>query len=440
MTIVSRLSSLFSDDLTRRLVGGSLSSLVIKISASGLSFLMFLALARVMSPEDFGRYGFAFSLVTALAAVGSFGLRSLVLRYIPIHISDGRPDLAAGLIRVGYAVIFMGCATLGAAVLALGVLLDGASFGYFVASAVFVVVLALAEYQPNVLRAYGSLGRALVPRDILWRAVVVFGAVVALIHGTTLSVEQAIWLTILSLAVLTLGQAFSHASTNPVNLWRHRPSTDRSVWTKAAMGLWGTSLIQALGPNIAVVLLGLMFSPQETGPFFAALRTAMLMHLFLMASNMVVAPMLSRSFHEGDLRSVQRACNTISIGVGVPTMAALATFALFGREILDLFGPGYSVAYWPLVIMSAGYTINALAGPTMQIMEMSGNERTFFKITLATSLASIALILLLGSAFGTFGVAIALALEVACWNLLTARWIWRHLKVLPFYFPLSKAK
>ena len=113
--IRARATALANDDVMAKLARGGMAALIIKIGGAGLSFLMFLMLARAMSAEEYGRFGFAFSLATLLAVVGSFGFRSLVLRYAAAYAADGAIELERGVIRHGYVVTALGCGALGSA-------------------------------------------------------------------------------------------------------------------------------------------------------------------------------------------------------------------------------------------------------------------------------------------------------------------------------------
>lgn len=65
---------------------------VVKVLAALLSFLMFMAISRALPEAAFGEFGFAFSLVTMSALIGSFGQRSMILRFAGPIRRMPRPD------------------------------------------------------------------------------------------------------------------------------------------------------------------------------------------------------------------------------------------------------------------------------------------------------------------------------------------------------------
>ncbi|ADZ71463.1 lipopolysaccharide biosynthesis protein [Polymorphum gilvum] len=413
------LDRLLGDDLARKLARGGLAALVIKVGAAGLSFLMFLVLARAMSAEDFGRFGFGFSLATLLAVAGSFGQRMLVLRFAPVYDHDGDRQKLAGVVRDGYRLVALGCGLLGLATVVTGLLWPGlAARGYLVAAGVFTLVLGLAEYQAHVLRAFGGMLLSLGPRDILWRAGVILlalGAALGLLPK--LDAAGGLWLTAGVLAAVVAGQALAHPVTRPAALFAGPADTsDRPTWRHAMWGLWASSFIRTAAPNLAVVVLGLVLTPEATGPFFAALRLSMLLNLFLMAANMIAAPMIARTYHRGDRDDLQRLCAHVSVGLTLPTLAVFLVFVLAGDRLLELFGTGYAAYYWVLIVLSVGYLVNALSGSTSQLMEMTGDERYYLRIVTVVNGIAIAALAPLSLLLGPLGAAIALTFSQCAWN------------------------
>ncbi len=82
---------------------------------------------------------------------------------------------------------------------------------------------------------------------------------------------------------------------------------DYPLWTKTLLPMWGTASLYALAQQFDVVILGLFLSPEHSGPYFAALRTAGLLSLLLIAGNMISAPLIARHYHAG-AREMMQSC------------------------------------------------------------------------------------------------------------------------------------
>ena len=396
------------------LLGKSAAAFGIKIAAAILSFAMFALFARALPQDQFGMFGFAFSAATILALGASMGQRNLVLRFASIYIGQGDRSRAFAVIRHGYMRVITG-AWLAATTLALAALLLPEQRAILTAIAVLTVALALGEFQPNPQRAAGRVALALVPRDIVFRVLMITIAGLSVMGVLPMfSAVEIAGLMAGALLLLTAGQACVEPFTHPIRVMTEPGTTDdASQWKRAGWGLWGNSVLNAAGRNLSIVFVGFFLTAEQTGALFAALRTAMVLELALMAVNVAAAPSLAQTLATGDANKTQDLCRFVTVLVTVPTVFAFVLFWGAGPFILALFGPEYAQAHWVLVVISAGYLIRALAGPTGQIMEMGGYERAYFRIMLVTTSAALLALFPLTLLLGMMGAALAIALNLA---------------------------
>ncbi|WP_170353895.1 lipopolysaccharide biosynthesis protein [Ruegeria lacuscaerulensis] len=413
----------------RRFALRSLAALCIKCGAAGLSFLMFVALSRSLGDVGFGQFSFAFSLATILAIVGSIGQRSVILRFASFYLHEQEDAKARGVLRFSYAIVLSGSiiAALGLALMAYSLPSFANQQGLLWSAALLTVALALAEFQPNPQRAAGSVWIALVPRDILFRLIVISVAALA-VSGWLPGLNAVTTVLIMSglLIVLTLAQSFLLPLTNPLRLLRGPADfSEKRKWLSASWGMWGNSVVNAAGRNVAIVILGGLLPAAMVGAVFAALRTAMVLELFLMAINIVAAPLLAAQFGRNDHNGAETTCRRISLMLGLPTLASFLIFVLWGDHILELFGPGYAVVHPELIVISFGYLVSAFSGPTTQIMEMSGHERVHFVMLSVTTGLSLAALPFSVSAWGTMGAAFCISLNLIALNCAAYFYIFR---------------
>ncbi|QDU63292.1 Polysaccharide biosynthesis protein [Planctomycetes bacterium Pan216] len=415
-----RLGALAGDELVQKLFRGGLTALIIKIASAGLSFLMFVLLARAMSIEEYGKFAFGFSLATFLSIVASCGMQTGILRWWPEHESKGELDEANAILCWGIKIT--AAASIGVAlILLLTSLLSTTvhAFPWYCSSAALLIPpLAVAEYVACAFRAQGRVFFALAPRDLFWRLGISVAAGFTLINGTTLdapstlSILAILLVLLLSLQLSPLLRPYIHflysTSTSSLRYKHH--------WTNA-LPMWGAGVIAAATQYLDVVLLGLFLSPSDTGPYFAAARLATLLNLVLMASNMISAPTISRYFHSGDHVSLRRSLRYIVAAIAIPTTSLFFAFVAFGDQLLELFGSGYAHAYIPLLLLSAGFTVNALCGPTGYLLQMAGQEWTYLRIMASTYLGTIAFQLVAIPLFGMIGASLGTLLGFSVWNL-----------------------
>jgi len=135
---------------------------------------------------------------------------------------------------------------------------------------------------------------------------------------------------------------------------------------------------------------------------------------------------ISSLFHTGaksDLQAMLRSLAVMSAGL---VGSGLLLIVLAGKLLLSAFGAEYASAYAALLVLAAGGSIAALAGPAAHVLLLTGHEGAYPRIMLCGMVLRFALIAVLGPTFGLMGaaiassvsaVAIALALIIACCRL-----------------------
>lgn len=408
------------DGQLRQLALPSIIALGIKLASAGLTYVMFIALARVMTVADFGAFSFQFNLATFLCFVAGFGLHNAILRWIPEYEAREDASLQHRVFTWSLWVTGLGCVlTLAFIALSFGAAraVGAGSDKLSLASMLLIVPLAYAELMSASLRTKEALLWSLLPKDIVWRLAVLGWCAYLWLGAQLVSAEQAVLFMAGSLGLLVSSQLIRlRALLQPAE----RP-TGSSVmtreWRKTLAPIWLAGILISLIQYMDVVLIGLLRDSVETALYFTAARTAGLMSLLLVASNMVCVPIISRLVHRGQRSELQRILKLNVIGIAIPTGLGLIVVVVFGRQLLSIFGPGFEQAYWPLVILSLGYLLNALAGPMSYLFQISGEERVYLKIMTISYLASLIVQVGLVVTVGMIGAAIGSAFGLTMLNL-----------------------
>jgi O-antigen/teichoic acid export membrane protein len=418
--------------LLRTGLSRSLASLLIKVATAGLTYLMYVVLSRTMGAAEYGYFAFGLSLATVLAIGASMGQQTAILRYWPEADVAGRHDKAVSALRSGGALTLIAglvLTVLGIGGAAATGLLGGASWHLY-AGAALILPMAFAEYWSSALRAQGSVWTALAPRDILWRVLTPLAIVALFALGAPLTGWQALLLTALLLAVaLVLQYALAR-----LRRYEIAPgfATLRPYWrehgTASRWFLIGT-VIDSAALNMDTIFIGLLVTAEAAGIYFNAFRTAGLLTLFMFAITLVVAPMVSRHYHAGEMKQAQ-AITALCAWAGFAfSLAVFLGYLIFGNQILALFGDHSTAGYWVLILLSVGLLFDAATGPSRIVMMMTGHERDYVRIWGAIMLAGLLVELMVIPVFGLVGAAAVNALSRAVAQLAIARWNRRHIGI-----------
>lgn len=400
----SDLRSLLRSGLSKSLV-----SLVIKVATAGLTYGMYVILSRLMGVTEYGFFAFGLSLATILAIGANYGQQTAILRYWPEEMVAGRPQKALEALRSGGTVTIVAGLAISLLLAGAGAVSDGfgVSGSHLYAAATLILPLALAEYWSSALRSQGSVWTALTPRDIVWRLGVPLLVVGFWYTGVTLSGAAALLLTAtvlgLSLAlqyVLARARRYEIApgTSGLRTYWREHGTSSRSFFL-------GTVLDSA-ALNVDIIFVGLLVAPAAAGVYFNAFRTAGLLTLFMFAITLVVAPMVARHYHAGEMRQAQAITALCAWAGFVFSLAVFAGFLLFGEHILSLFGEGQEQGKLILILLSVGLLFDAATGPSRIVLMMTGHERQYVLIFGSIVVAGMLAQLLVIPVFGLVGAAI----------------------------------
>lgn len=435
MSVTPPIAASTPSDLRAVLRSGmskSLVSLFIKVATAGLTYGMYVVLSRAMSEAEYGYFAFGLSLATVLAIGASMGQHTAILRFWQEETVAQRPEKALAALRAGGALSILAGLGLGLGLMLVAAILAlfgpaAAPVAHLFAAALLVLPMALAEFWSSALRAQGSVWTALVPRDIVWRVAAPLVVVGVTLAGAPVNGWQALAITALTLAAalaLQYGLAGRRYQIAPGfaemgGYWAERGGASR--WF-----LIGT-VMDSAALNMDTIFVALLVAPEVAGVYFNAFRTAGLLTLFMFAITLVVAPMVARHYHAGEMRKAQAVTALCAWAGFVFSAAVFVLFWFFGEQVLSLFGGTQQDGWIILIILSVGLLFDAATGPSRIVMMMTGHELAYVRIFGGVVVASFALQLIVIPLFGVIGAALVTTGARIVAQLAIAWWSRRHI-------------
>lgn len=391
----------------RRIATRTLVAAGIRLGGMGLSLLMLVAIARATDAADFGLFSLLLSLATTLGYVALAGQHIAILRFWPI--TQVRFDAAAAdrLLGTSIAVATLGCmgTALVFAVISVSGLTGHSSLVFWTGA--LTLALAFAELSANTLRAKGHIVRALAPRDILWRSLVICGA---LAGPGPLEVHTVLAIVTVLLTLATVPQHLALLRDSFRSRKAALPKETRRALFKATPVLWLSSSSPPLIEYATTIVVGIALGPLSAGIYFAADRLAKVLLAGLISVEQVVAPDLARTWHRTELTQARRiVCVASAVGFAAALPGALFYLA-FGHWVLALFDAGFAQGYPVLIILAGGQVVHALLGINAVMLTMAGAERILLTIRLVWGAAAIATGFAGATLWGLSGAACASAL------------------------------
>lgn len=439
----------------RKLIRHGLGAVAIRFISAALGFALIFVMARWMLTDEFGYFGYGFSLAMTLSMFLDLGQRRLILRSLAAYRQRGRTDLMRGVLRFSILATFVG-ALAGALVVAIGAFAFDAHPSLY-PTAVLTAAMILSDYQANLLRGLGNLYGSLLPREVVWRPLAI-GVMAILGGGMTLvlSAEEALWILAICLLALSLVQLalvvrpnWEKVCAKIASQEKTDPEPDetlaqaKTAWWRSSGSLWLVSALVAGLVPASVVIVGWFVSPAETGAFFAAVRIATIIAFPLQGLNLLTSPMLASAYASGDKDRLQQVANFAAVASSAAALAGFVLLGLFGSQLLGLMDPAFVTSASTQLVIMAGFLIAALCGSSGQLMNMTGHDKEFMFILLVTNSVGIAALIAMSATMGGYGAAWALLAIKACWNVAVVLWARRYIQIDPsiaaLVFPPAKA-
>jgi O-antigen/teichoic acid export membrane protein len=386
------------------------------IFTAGFGYLFKIYIARVLGPEDLGRYALGITLIGLFGIFNTLGLPQSAVRFVAAY-------RAAGNFQELHALLWRGAGLLVLANVALvGVLL---TFGRLIAVrfyhaptlvpylplfALLMLISVLSGFYGKVLAGYRDLKLRTIIQNFVGSPLNMLIAVALISAGMGLRgflLAQVFSGTIVLILLLWAVRRF----TPPQARYRALPGSapKREIWAFSASML-GVGFLEFTMTQVDKIALGFYRSPRDVGVYSVAAALVVYVPLVLSSVNQIFAPTIAdlhaRSEHALLARLFQSLTKWV-IGLTLPLASVIVVFA---RPLMRFFGHDFE-AGWPiLVIGTLGQLVNCGVGSVGYLLLMSGHEKRLIKVQVI-----MAVVMIVGSAafvplWGIVGAAVAAAI------------------------------
>lgn len=374
---------------------GSLS-LVLRLCAAALSLGTLILVGRAFTAEDFGYFGTVMAMLALLTPICALGWPLTLTRYIAQGLFSRVLVRTALRQSLTVALLF---AVIGALVLREWV---------FALGLVILPAYVALDLMAAIFRARGSFVRALIPRDILWRGLLMIGVWVAMSFPQG---RQTAMLLILAIPPIFLMAALQMRSL--------RDFEDRAPMAADAARvrhrIWISTLSGTLFANLDTLAVGAFCGVEVAGGYFAASRLGSIIVVVHSAVGLAVGPRLARHHAERNAIAIRSDLRTAALLAGVPALVFFIVFVVAGGVLLGAIAPNAEDMQMVLLLLALGQVVNGLTGASGLFLSMSGSEAQVARVSIQ-SLAVGAVSILLGAMlFGPIGAA-ASTFAVQSWS------------------------
>jgi len=376
--------------------------------------------SRMLGAEQAGLVFLALSVITVSAAFSRLGLDMAVVRFIGMHAASGEWAQVQGTFRL--SLKWAGFTSLAVALLLC--LAAGPLAHHVFHKPALAPVLTIMAWQVPLLALYWLCAQGFIGlrqpelATFLQNICLPLGFIALLLAA--LHLDLPLPPALLAACAYVLGA--SATLLMGLWLWRKRlpaatPHIDATQLWNSAAPLWVVVVMNQMLTWSGQITSGIWLDATQVAHFAAAQRTALLISLALIVTNMLVAPRFAALHKQDkldDLRQLARKTTQM--------MALIATFVViamvvFANEVMQLFGEEFGNAGVLLKILALGQWVCMVTGSVAILLQMTGYERDMRDITIASGVLVIALSVIFTSRWGVQGAAWATALTMIAQNI-----------------------
>ena len=197
---------------------------------------------------------------------------------------------------------------------------------------------------------------------------------------------------------------------------------------RLALPIWVGSVLHLVLSWADTAMLSVWLTETDVAHYRAAFRLAALLTFTQFAVNALGAPTFGALHAAGDDEGLRRTVHRIGWMNTVVALPGLLFLLFLGPWMLSLWGPAFArdEAVTALGLLALAQAINALSGPVMYLLNMTGGERAGLGILGTSAVVQLASGLWLVPTYGLVGAATSAALGMVVWNGVGLVWIRRQ--------------
>ncbi len=392
----------------------------VKAGAAFIAFFMTITITRLLGAEQAGLFLLALSILSFGSVFLRLGLDSVVVRFIGSSQGNLRSisALSTGLIWSTLATLAITILFLfGADILSVYVFTKPKF-----ENVLSIMILALPFMVVFMLLGFGFQAFYRVIAATFFQNfglsslfLVFFGIVYSLnMHKELTATYFAYFYVTAAIVVCIIALLMWNRQIK--GNWGRLKFKDEELWANSS-NLWVASIMNLTVQWSGILIAGAMLPSADIAYLSAALRTAMLASFVLTVVNMVVAPRYALLWKQNKLDEIQKLARWSTRGMILLVLPIITLMLVIPNIIMGFFGDEFVVAGNLLSILALGQFIGVASGSVGYLLNMSGHERDFRRVTMFSGPITIILSYVFILQWGVLGAAIATAIGMSLQNI-----------------------
>jgi O-antigen/teichoic acid export membrane protein len=387
-------------------------------------------LARLLSPQEFGAYFLALSIVSLGAVVGSMGLPKTVVRLVAENMGLDRSGRTRRAIRTVLGLGVLGTLGISLAYLLAGDLVSelfqpqysSLLVGVTGLMAGWIAIAVVQEITAETFRGFhdirlatllGGLATGGKSGGVIMRVLLLGILALLWVRSAETSLATVLLVSIGSgsaSVLLSCWLLYGKVSSLGSKATEEEPVSAKEVLDDAIPFL-AIAMTAFVLQTADIWILGALGSGTDVAVYGAASKLVTFVAMPLLIVNLVLPPIVAEMYAQGRTGRLERTLRTFSTLAGVPSLLVLIVFMLLGGPILGLVysKPIYSsdTAVLVLLILSAAKLTAVWSGSCGLVLQFTGHQSSMLRVSVLTSPLFFVVAILATQRYGPVGVACA---------------------------------
>jgi O-antigen/teichoic acid export membrane protein len=429
---------------TKNLLKPFLSVTLLRIFSLGISYLLFLFLTFLYTPDKVGIFIIFITLLQIASILGRFGFDILFLRFSANYFAKKSIQklLYSYKLFLKYTFIFsfvtavllyifsekiavyvLGNFSLHFYIKLVSISLLPYSFLYFFTEALrslekIGIYILLQQMLPNLIIVICILVLYILAPETLYKYFNLIFIIFIVSILFSFITSYIIWKKSLGNIRFGFSEVLNKSGKNRKIFVSNKDENLNGNLILMAFPLFLSILLIQLSSLIDPIILKLYTNEKDVGLYGIAFKLSSLITLPLIATNAIVAPRFAAFYGKGDLRKIGvllKKSRKIILLFSFPTLVVLI---LFSNPILHIFGKEFLLARDVLIILSIGQFINSISGSVGILLQMTNRQKILMYIIASSLIIKTLLASILIPKYNLEGMALASVVGMLLTNIL----------------------
>lgn len=408
------------------------------------NMLISIVLGRLLGPEGFGIINLSNQIIIILLMMIMMGFPTVILKEVAIAYNRKNWARSQSVINTSFK-------TLG--VITLVVLIISLLLTPFICENIFkepkleipltIAIFAMlfqviSRIYAAGVNGYGKIWQSSLVDQTLSLFIVILGIGLLYILNYQITIVSIAWVYAIARAIvaMTIGWYWMK-----IRVFTSESSFIPKQLFKTALPLLFVQATNTIASSVDTIMVGTYMNAESVGFYSVALRIAFVSSFFLQVTNASLSPKIASMFANKQISEMETTIQKITKGLFYTSIIILAIIVFAGKPILGLWGPDFKIAYWSLLILSAGQFVNVSAGCVGLVLTLCGQQKIWGITTFSAAIINIVLNVIFIKLWGIIGAALATSINLIYLNIFGIIMVKKRLKIdsVPFVNNLFKS-